>query len=69
MIKKIRNIFLGWWYRITGSNYELYKNRIKICNQCEHKVKMFGDYWCNQCGCELKAKTRVKDEKCLMNKW
>ena len=69
MIKKLRNIILGWWFKITGSNYELYKKRMDICKECEHKTYILNDYWCSQCGCNLSAKCRVKEEKCLMNKW
>jgi hypothetical protein len=29
---------------------------------------MLGDI-CNECGCILDAKARVKDEKCELNKW
>jgi hypothetical protein len=29
---------------------------------------MLGDI-CDECGCVLSAKARVKDEKCVLNKW
>ena len=66
---KLRNIILGWWYRITNSNYELYTSRMAICKNCDKKIVILGDDVCSECGCFLKAKCRVKDEKCLMNKW
>ena len=69
MINKLKNIVLGWWFRITNSNYDLYKERIEICNSCDKKIKILGDDYCSACGCSLKAKCRVKDEKCLMDKW
>lgn len=65
---KIWHIILGWWYRITGSNYELYKSRMDICSACDKKIKILGDDVCSDCGCFLKAKCRVKDEKCLNGK-
>lgn len=69
MIRKLLNIIIGWWFRITGSNYDLYKSRIDICNSCEYKKILLGDEVCSVCGCFLKAKARVKNEKCMLNKW
>jgi len=66
---KLRNIILGWWYRITGSNYELYKSRMDICSTCDKRIKILGDDYCSSCGCALKAKNRVKEEHCVENKW
>lgn len=69
MIIKIKHIILGWWYRITGSNYDLYKSRMETCRSCEYRKLLFGDEICSVCGCFLKAKTRVENEKCLKGKW
>lgn len=70
MVKKLLNIIKGWYYKIFDENRELAKERIAICNMCEHRehVEMVGDI-CAKCGCILEAKARVLDEKCKLNKW
>ncbi len=40
-------------------------DRLKICNPCEFAKAGF----CKKCGCILAAKTRVKTEKCPIDKW
>ena len=66
---KASHIIRGWYYKIFGKNKDLYNSRIIICNDCEHK-KCFNKYCCicNSCGCELSAKLRVKEEKCIEGK-
>lgn len=39
-----------------------------ICSTCDKRIKILGDDVCSECGCFLKAKCRVKDEKCLNGK-
>ena len=70
VIQKIINIFKGWYYRLFNKNEKLAKKRISICNKCKSKVRieLIGDI-CDECGCVLEAKARVKDEKCELNKW
>lgn len=36
--------------------------------ECEDKVKIGKAYICKHCGCELHAKTKSPEEKCLMKK-
>ena len=66
---KLRNIIIGNWRNLTGYQSDVTKRRIDICNKCEHKIKYFGSYVCDQCGCIIKSKASVDSEKCLMNKW
>lgn len=66
---KLKNIIIGWYYRFTGVNYELYKTRSKICESCEFRTKIFGDWFCSACGCSIASKTRVESENCKLNKW
>lgn len=40
---------------ITGMTKQIYKNRMQICDGCEHNVHGI----CELCGCVLKAKVRV----------
>lgn len=70
VLKKLWNIIVGWWNRIFNKNEQLAKKRIAICDKCHSKVHIdiLGDI-CNECGCVLAAKARVKDEKCELNKW
>lgn len=70
LFKKIKHIIFGWWYNFIGINYELMNNRMKICNKCEYKIHLTKHIEvCSLCGCYLKAKTRIKDEYCLLKKW
>ena len=59
---------------VTGMTKQIYKDRMKICNNCEHNVHGI----CELCGCVLKAKVRVdfmldKEDKsidgCPERKW
>ena len=68
-MNKIFNIIRGWFYRFTNKNNYLFKTRFDICNTCDKKIKILGDDYCSMCGCALRAKCRVKDEKCLNGKW
>ena len=66
---KLRNIIVGNWRNLTGYTSDETKRRRQICKTCRHNIKMFGTRICSQCGCIIKSKTAVEDEKCLMNKW
>ena len=70
MVRKIINIFKGWYYKAFNKNEQLARKRIAICKKCKSLVHidMLGDI-CNECGCILDAKARVIDEKCELNKW
>jgi hypothetical protein len=41
--------------------------RMNICLGCEHLVKL--THQCKECGCFMKAKTRLKDATCPLGKW
>lgn len=69
LLKKIKHIVLGNLYNLFKINSSLYKKRIKICNKCNKKIIYSGIEICGECGCPLSSKTRVLEEKCLMNKW
>lgn len=69
--KKIWHILIAnLYYRPFNKNEYLYIKRYKLCNECEHKKDhaIIGEF-CDLCGCPLKSKLRVKDEKCIINKW
>lgn len=66
----IINIFKGWAYKLFHKNNEIYHERIKICNRCSSRLQISKrESICKECGCVLSAKNRVKDEKCILNKW
>ena len=70
IFKKIQSILKGWYYKIFNKNSDLSRKRMAICKKCHSRVHIdiVGDI-CDECGCVLSAKTRVKDEKCELNKW
>ena len=71
MVKhSISNIIRGWYYKFFNKHTKLANIRIAICNDCLSKkhIDMLGDI-CDECGCVLEAKARVKDEQCELNKW
>lgn len=51
----------------TLADEELSKSRLNTCNSCEHLLKLTGN--CKKCGCFVAAKTKLKQQKCPINKW
>lgn len=70
LLKKLRNIIIGNINNLLGLKEELSSPRMIICNRCEYvkDVLCLGKI-CTKCGCLLKAKTKVKNEYCKLNKW
>lgn len=69
MVKKIKHIIKGWYYRFRGINFELMEQRMKQCRECSEILYLTKNVTeCKSCGCFLSAKTRVEDEKCPLNK-
>jgi hypothetical protein len=65
MITKIKHIFEGWYNRFRGINYELMIQRMKHCQQCPEILYLTKkEPICGICGCPLKSKCSVKDERC-----
>lgn len=46
---------------------ELHKQRLDICNSCEHLFKPTKN--CKKCGCFVTAKTKLTHQKCPIDKW
>ena len=40
-------------------------DRMKICTDCEH----FTGTKCDQCGCFMRAKTKIPQARCPLGKW
>jgi hypothetical protein len=69
LLERIRNIILGWLFKIFKIKNDIAKTRLGICSMCEHRINScLGDI-CGQCGCVLDAKTRIIDERCDLDKW
>lgn len=69
-LKKIRNIIIGWWFVLINKTPDYYNERVAICSKCEHIIKLTkNESMCDSCGCIIRAKARVKNEKCNLNKW
>lgn len=69
MVKKIKNIIVGWYNKIFKYNQSLAEYRLSICEKCEYKESILGQNVCGLCGCVLDAKVRVENEMCYNNKW
>ena len=65
----IKHILIGWYNKIFLKEQDLANYRLDICKHCQHNVKFLGQDSCDLFGCLLDAKVRVRDEKCLINKW
>jgi hypothetical protein len=46
---------------------ELIDKRLRICNGCVNLFKPTGN--CKLCGCFVKVKTKLKNQKCPIEKW
>ncbi len=76
------NIIKGHLNELLDKQRDLYNDRIEICKSCplftnskvgaicdsNKKVKINGQTF-KGCGCRLSAKTRLKNEKCILKKW
>ena len=49
------------------STAELTQKRLDICNKCPSLDRQYGR--CMECGCFVKAKTRLSFEDCPLGKW
>lgn len=62
---KIINIIKGWYRFLFFKQSKEANRRMLYCWGCEERRGVF----CGMCGCELHAKTEVREEKCPKNKW
>lgn len=72
-IKSIVKGFASLVLRETGNLSleveQMAEKRLEVCATCPERTKQFGASQCKICGCILKAKTLVPDEKCPIHKW
>jgi hypothetical protein len=52
---------------VTPLSAEESKVRFDICHSCEHYISLTSQ--CSQCGCFMKAKTRLPNAECPVGKW
>lgn len=63
----VSDILEGYWKLLTGQNREVMKTRAEICYNCGFLNRTFGT--CGRCGCGIKAKASLDQEKCPEGKW
>lgn len=69
MVKKLKNIIIGWYRYLFKPMPKFAKNRYAICKRCSHNIKECGLETCNICFCVIKAKVMVEDEQCYDGRW
>lgn len=73
IMTKIEQIFYGWamlsfkhlGYKPSKEQSLMAEKRLLICDECEFRT----NNKCKLCGCNLAAKTLVKNSECPKNKW
>ena len=69
MIKKIKNIIIGWYTHFFKTKSEFSKQRLEICMKCPHRTQVLGEDICSLCYCVCKVKVTVEDETCYDGRW
>lgn len=69
LFNKLKNIIIGNYRNLINYQSDETKRRRQICKTCESNIKFAGTRICSECGCIIKAKTTIENEKCLKNKW
>jgi hypothetical protein len=69
MVKKIRNIIVGWFNHFFKPMPNWAKERLNICNTCPHAELILNEKICSKCGCVCKVKVLVEDEICYDGRW
>ena len=70
-MKKAKEILSGWKNALIPDDAvdAIAKQRLDVCNTCEHKTTMLGMDCCGLCHCPLLAKTKSPNSKCPCGKW
>jgi len=76
---RLFNYILDMWFAIYGETIDEYdiKKRLETCIKCDQIEENFtwgiitfkGKKQCKICKCDLHRKTRLKFERCPLNKW
>lgn len=66
----VKDILDGHIKELLKQNEEMYESRILICKGCEYyEIDKILGARCKQCGCRLRAKTRLPEASCPLSKW
>ena len=70
MVGKVLNIIVGTFNNLFGIMPSFGRSRMRKCMGCAHvrNGKVLG-YRCSRCGCILRSKVTVRDEKCPIGVW
>lgn len=52
---------------VERADEETAKKRIEICVECPHLIKITRQ--CKECGCFVDLKTKLKTQRCPIEKW
>ena len=64
-MRKLYNIAKGWFIFLFYKRSQMSKTRLAICWDCPYRLGVF----CNDCGCELHAKSEIEEEECPKGFW
>lgn len=53
----------------SGQRSTLYRDRIKVCEECPRSFLTLGRLRCSECKCFMEVKTRIKSMRCPLGKW
>jgi len=48
---------------------DYHKQRLDICRSCDKKIQAPFFELCSLCGCVILFKTKLKNQRCPINKW
>jgi hypothetical protein len=63
--RQLYSILIGWKRYLFNEKEDISKVRLLVCKWCDSNKNGV----CSECGCVLKAKTRLEDENCPLGKW
>lgn len=69
MLRKIKNIIIGWFNYLFKPMPKFAKNRYEICKRCSYRKIELGYEYCSLCGCALPVKCFVPEEFCDDKRW
>jgi hypothetical protein len=70
LFSKLKSIIIGTYYNICNKHNDLANWRLPICAECKERINLSQNiHLCDQCGCVLESKVRVRIEHCPLNKW
>lgn len=66
----MKDVINGHLKELLQQNTEMYESRIAICKECDkYELDKIIGARCKECGCRLRAKTRIPEATCPLGKW